>query len=303
MKLPNAFLFPLIAALCLPAACSLSANRPAAATAVPSCPADASPMDGWSDRAPPRRIFGNTWYVGTCGIASILVTSAQGHVLIDGATEAAGPLIEANIRALGFDPQDVKYIVNSHEHHDHAAGIAYLQRATGAEVRVREPAAAALLRGQGDRSDPQFLDSPRFPPVANVRALAEDETLRVGDLALTAHATPGHTPGSTSWTWRSCEGDRCLDIAYADSLTAISDKQYRYSDNPNVVDAFRKTLDTVTALPCDVLLTPHPAASNLFARLDGKAPLTDAGACKRYADGARAKLEQRLSDERNGTAP
>lgn len=303
MKLPNAFLFSLIAALCLPAACSLSASRPAAATAVPPCPADASPMDGWSDRAPPRRIFGNTWYVGTCGITAILVTSAQGHVLIDGATEAAGPLIEANIRALGFHPRDVRYIVNSHEHHDHAAGLAYLQRATGAAVRVREPAVAALRRGQGDRSDPQFLESPKFPPVANVHALAEGETLRVGDLALTAHATPGHTPGSTSWTWRSCEAGRCLDFAYADSLTAISDRQYRYSDSPDVVAAFRKTLDTVAALPCDVLLTPHPAASNLFARLDGKAPLTDAGACKRYADGARTKLEQRLSDERNGTAP
>lgn len=260
-------------------------------------------MDGWSDRAPPRRIFGNTWYVGTCGIASILVTSAQGHVLIDGATEAAGPLIEANIRALGFDPHDVRTILNSHEHFDHAAGIAYLQRATGAEVRVREPAVAVLQRGQSDRSDPQFLDLPKFPPVAEVHALTDGETARVGELALTAHATPGHTAGSTTWTWRSCEGERCLGIAYADSLTAISDKQYRYGATPGVADAFRRTFDAVAALPCDILITPHPAASDLFARMAGKAPLVDDGACRRYAGKARANFEKRLSDEQAGTAP
>jgi metallo-beta-lactamase class B len=120
---------------------------------------------------------------------------------------------------------------------------------------------------------------------------------------LTAHATPGHTPGSTSWTWQSCEGDRCLDIAYADSLSALSDKQYRYGTTPGAADAFRQTFDTVAALPCDILMTPHPAASNLLARLDGKAPLIDASACKTYADNARQNFEQRLQDEKNGTAP
>ena len=103
----------------------------AAATAlgdIPACPAGASVMEGWNDRAPPRRIFGNTWYVGTCGLAAVLVTSDQGHVLIDGGTTPAGPLIEANIRTLGFDPQDVKYLLNSHEHYDHAAGLARLDQ-------------------------------------------------------------------------------------------------------------------------------------------------------------------------------
>src|SRR5690606_3326265 len=107
----------------------------------------ASVMDGWDDRAPPRRIFGNTYYVGSCGLASLLLASPEGHVLIDGASEAAAPHIVANIRALGFRPEDVKDILNSHEHADHAGGLASLQRDTGAPVHARVPAIATLERG------------------------------------------------------------------------------------------------------------------------------------------------------------
>lgn len=284
---------------------------PAAAKAPPAashdgiseCPADAGVMDGWNDRAPPRKVFGNTWYVGTCGVSALLVTSPQGHILLDGATEAAGPAIAANIEALGYKLADIKFILNSHEHADHAGGLAYLQRATGAPVLVREPSVTTLERGASDRSDPQFGVLEKFPRVANVELLRDGQVVRVGDLALTAHATPGHAPGSTSWTWRSCEGPHCLDIAYADSLSAISGEQYRYGDHLDYVAAFRRAIDTVAALPCDILLTPHPMASDLFARFDGKAPLIDSGACKRYADGARTNLERRLQEEKSDIAP
>jgi metallo-beta-lactamase class B len=260
-------------------------------------------MDGWDERAPPRKVFGNTWYVGTCGITALLVTSAKGHVLIDGATEAAGPLIEANIRVLGFDPRDVKTILNSHQHFDHAGGIAYLQRATGAEVRVSATTAATLRRGRSDRGDPQFLGLPGIPPVANVQILANGETVHVGGLALTAHPTPGHTPGGTSWSWISCEGARCLHIVYVDSVSAIGDGAFRYGDRPEYVAAFRQGLDAIAALPCDVLLTPHPGASGMWPRLHGAAPLVDAGACKAYAENGRAGLAARLEKERTGQAP
>lgn len=300
-----------IAALLGLSSCAGS-SPPVAARAAPpvaprhdiaQCPADAGVMDGWNDRAPPRRIFGNTWYVGTCGIGSILIAGKQGLVLIDGATAPAGPAIAANIEALGFKLTDIKFILNTHEHGDHAGGLAYLQRATGAPVLARAPAAATLERGASDRDDPQFGTLDAFPPVANVHPLADDQTVRLGDLALTAHATPGHAPGSTSWTWRSCEGARCLDIAYADSLSAISDKQYRYGDHPDYSAAFRRSIDTVAALPCDILLTPHPLASDLFARMDGKAPLIDPDACKRYAGGARVNFERRLQEENSNMAP
>jgi metallo-beta-lactamase class B len=272
---------------------------------VPACPDDATVMEGWDDRAPPRRIHGNTWYVGTCGLTSLLIVSDQGHVLIDGATEPAGPHIEANIRALGFDPKDVKYLLNSHEHYDHAAGLAHLQKVSGAPVLAREPAVVALRSGRSDRGDPQQLIALPFPAVARVEAIADGDTVRVGTLVLTAHATPGHTPGGTTWTWRSCEDGQCLDIAYTDSVGAMSDKAYRYLEHPDMVAAFRRGLDVLTGLPCDVQIAPHPRVVDLFARLDGKdgKQLVDPLACRRYAEAGRANLEKRLQDEARGLKP
>ena len=272
-------------------------------TAPPSLAQACEGKSGWNDPAPPAHVFGNVHYVGTCGITSLLVTSAQGHILFDGAAGKAGPLIARNIEALGFELGDVKYILNSHEHGDHAAGIAHLQRVTGATVLAREPAIATLERGHGDRGDPQFLQLPDFPPATHVRAVADGETVRVGALALTAHATPGHAPGGTSWSWRSCEGTRCLEFVYADSVSAISDKQYRYTEHPDYVAAFRNSLDTIAGLHCDVLLTPHPGGSDLFERIAGRAPLVDSGACKRYANAGRDGLEARLQFERKTAAP
>lgn len=276
---------------------------PAAATSLVDtpCAADA----GWDDPSPPRHVHGGTWYVGTCGISALLVTSPQGHVLVDaGTTRSAGAVLE-NIRAAGFDPADVRAIVFSHEHMDHAGGLAELQRATGAPVYARAPAVQSLRRGTADRGDPQMLVLDPFPPVADVRVVADDGVVEVGPLRLQAIATPGHTASSTSWTWRSCEGGSCKQIVYADSLTAISDDVWRYSDDaahPGYLDAFRRSLDKVAALPCDILITPHPSASDLWSRLGPGAsrPLAAAGACRAYADQARSRLDKRLADERSG---
>lgn len=295
-------LLPLLA---LAGCAATPATRDTPVTAT-TCKADA----GWDDPTTPRRIHGDTWYVGTCGIGSILITSKQGHVLIDGATVVGAGLIEANIRALGFRVEDVRYILNSHEHMDHAGGLAQLQRDSGATVFARAPAVATLEHGRGDRSDPQFLISPEFPPVSAtaIRTVADGETLKLGPIAITAHATPGHTPGGTSWTWNSCASNQCLAMVYADSLTSISDDVYRYSDetlHPGVLPAFRRSIATVAALPCDVLLTPHPSASDMWSRLGPQAakPLSDPDACRRYAATASDKLDARIAKEREGTAP
>lgn len=253
--------------------------------------------DGWSDAAPPARIFGNTYYVGTCGIAVVLVTSPRGHVLIDGATEEAVPSILANIRTLGFDPRDVKLIVGSHEHLDHMGGFAALKAATGARLMVRAPARAVIESGRADAADPQIGLLPPMKPVRVDGVLADRRTLRAGGVALTPLATPGHTDGGTSWTWRSCEGARCVTFAYVDSLTAVSRDDYRFADHPERVAPFRATFARVSAMPCDVLITPHPGFSNLFERLGGRAPLVYPSACKGLVTAMARRLDDRLAKE------
>lgn len=293
--------------LALLAACAPRTDAAASAPAAPDTAAAIRCSDdsGWDDPATPLRVHGNTWYVGTCGISALLVTSPDGHVLIDGATPAAGPQILANIRALGFDPREVKAIVLSHEHFDHAGSLAALQDATGAPVHARAPAVATLQRGASDRSDPQFLVLDGFPPVGDVRVVADDGAIQVGALSLQVVPTPGHTPGGTSWTWRSCDGDDCRQMVYADSLTAISDDTYRYSDDPGAVARFRATLARVAALQCDILVTPHPSASGLWTRLGpgARAPVADASACRRYAEAARGRLDRRLATEAAPSSP
>ena len=253
--------------------------------------------DGWSDAAPPARIFGDVYYVGTCGITALLIVGDRGHVLIDGATAEAAPGIAANIRRLGFRPQDVRYILNSHEHVDPAGGLAELKRLTGAQLVARAEARAGLQTGRTDPADPQFGTIPDFEGARVDRVIADGETLRVGRLVLTARATPGHTIGGTSWTWRSCVGAECRDFLYADSLTAVGPDAYRFADHPDRVAPFRTTFATVAAMTCDVLITPHPSASNLFARIAGAAPLRDANACRTYAEAGRRRLDDRLARE------
>ena len=264
------------------------------------CPADA----GWDTPSAPHHIHGSTWYVGTCGITALLVTSPQGHILLDGGTTAGGRLIEANIRALGFRMEDVRFIGSSHEHHDHVAGIAHLQQASGATVVARTPAAEVLWRGRGSREDPQFEMLEAFAPVTGgIRLIGHGQVLALGPLQLTAHATPAHAPGGTSWTWRSCADDgTCVDLAYVDSLTTISDDSWRFSDeaaHPGYVDTVLNALDVVAGLPCDILVTPHPAASDLWARIGPAAnrPLAAPGACRAYAEQARQRLQRRLASE------
>lgn len=275
---------------------------PAAAAPAARCPADA----GWDTPSAPHHIHGETWFVGTCGITALLLTSPEGHVLLDGGTARGAALIEANIRALGFDLRDVRYIAGSHEHFDHAAGIAALQKASGATVVARAPAAEVLRTGRSGRDDPQYGVLEAFDPLpGEVRLIGDGQVLELGSLRLTAHATPGHTSGSTSWTWRSCEGQSCVDIAYADSLTAISDDQWRFGDedaHPGYLAAFRRSLDAVAGLPCDILVTPHPSASDLLARIGPGAdkPLAAPGACRAYADTARERLDRRLAEEEAG---
>lgn len=254
--------------------------------------------EGWADPAPPAHLFGNTWYVGTCGISALLVTTPRGHVLVDAGVPEAAPLVAASIAKLGVRLQDVRWIVGSHEHFDHAGAIPELKRTTGASLAATRAYARVLATGRPDPDDPQqdlLLKHP-MQPVRTDRTVRSGGTIAIGGVVLTAVETPAHSPGSTSWTWRSCQSRVCHTITYADSTTTISSATYRFLDHPARIAAVRVGLARIADLPCGILVTPHPSASALFERMEqGLSP--DPAGCRSYADAARGRFEARLAKE------
>lgn len=261
----------------------------------------------WNAPVKPFNIYGNTWYVGVAGLSAVLVTSEGGHILLDGALPQSAPLIAANIEALGFSMKDVKLILNSHAHWDHAGGIAALQQASGATVVASASGAQVLRNGTNGPDDPQYQAKPvvRVAKVDQVTVVKEGDVVKLGQLALTAHMTPGHTPGATTWTWKSCEDGRCLDIVYADSLNAYSSGDFTFTGRGKTADisaSFQDSIAKVAALPCDVIISVHPGMTDVLekaARRSGEHnPFIDAGACRTYADHAGKLLAKRLASER-----
>lgn len=252
----------------------------------------------WDQPAPPVRIHANTYLVGTCGISAILVTGSDGHVLIDGGTAKGAEVIAANIRALGFKLKDVKYLLHSHEHLDHVGGIARLQQLTGATLIASAPAAPVLNTGLPSSDDPQ---AGMHKPIAEARVgriVKDGEEVRLGNLMLTALATPGHTSGALSWRWEGCDGGVCRTMVYADSLSPVSRDDYRFSDHPAYLAAYRASLAKVAASRCEILLTPHPSASAMKERMTGKKPLFDPAGCRDYAAALTKRLDERLAKEK-----
>jgi len=258
--------------------------------------------DNWNAPQEPFAIFGNTYYVGPHGVSAVLITSPAGHILIDGGSIESPQQIAAHIRQLGFKIRDVKYILNSHEHHDHAGGIAALQKMSGATVIASEAGAAVLRSGKPGKNDPQYTTEPvPMTAAARVRAIADGGVVSLGPLRVTAHATPGHTPGGTSWTWQSREGDTVANMVYADSLTAYTAHPFRYTGSSARTD-LEHSIATVAALPCDILISAHPEFSNLWERKDkaekvGHAGFIDTAGCKAYAEKGTKRLEELLAEE------
>ena len=252
--------------------------------------------DAFDKPAPPVGICGNPYLGGTCGISSILITDPAGDILIDGGTEDDADLIAANIKSLGFRLSDIKYILHSHEHFDHVGGIARLQQLSGAQLFASPAAAKVFETGTAGSGDPQAGMHKPFPSAKVDRVLRDGEQVRLGNLMLTALATPGHTPGALSWTWLSCDGGVCRQIVYADSLSPVSRDDYRFSDHPQYLAAYRASITRIAALECDILLTPHPSASKMADRL-AKKSLEDMDGCKTYAADLTKRLDERLAKE------
>ena len=252
----------------------------------------------WLAPRPPVRVFGNSYLVGFGGLSVALIDTGEGLILIDGALPQAAPAILANVSKLGFNPRDIRYILSTEPHFDHAGGIAALARDTGATVIASARGAQGLRTGRLAADDPQRGYDSRFPAVtpdlAEVRAMGDGAVLRLGNVAITARATPGHTAGSMSWSWRSCEGRTCKSLVFASSLNPVSADGYRYTSaaGETVVAGFRRSHEVMRTIPCDILISAHADQDGATERF-----LTRPGACRAYGAASERALARRLTAE------
>ncbi|MEF8765486.1 L1 family subclass B3 metallo-beta-lactamase [Stenotrophomonas sp. A3_2] len=248
----------------------------------------------WLQPMAPLQIADHTWQIGTEDLTALLVQTADGAVLLDGGMpQMAGHLLD-NMKLRDVAPQDLRLILLSHAHADHAGPVAELKRRTGAKVVANAESAALLARGGSN--DLHFGDSITFPPVSTDRIIMDGEVVNVGGIAFTAHFMPGHTPGSTAWTWTDTRDGKPVRIAYADSLSAPGYQLQGNARYPRLVQDYRRSFAMVRGLPCDLLLTPHPGASN-WNYAAGSNASENVLSCKAYADAAEKKFDAQLAKE------
>lgn len=244
----------------------------------------------------PFTVIGNVHYVGTAHVAAYLITSGEGHVLIDGAMEESADQVAANIRRLGFRIEDVRWLLVNHAHWDHAGGLAELKRRSGARLAASVADARDLGQGFNSARD----DTARFPPVAVDRRISDGEVVRVGPIALTTHLTPGHTPGCTSWTMRARAGERDYDILFACSLTVANQLLLGDPRYPGAATDFSRTFAALRGLHADVFLGFHDNHFGLVEKrrrqiVGESLAFVDAGELARQVDRAEAAFREELA--------
>jgi metallo-beta-lactamase class B len=243
----------------------------------------------WNQPVKPFRIAGNLYYVGASDITSYLITTPKGHILLDGGFVETASMILANIRTLGFDPKDVRILLSSHAHYDHAGGLAELKRATGATFYASRREIPLLARGGVD--DPQFGDRFPFPPIYADRILEDGSRVSLGGVTLVAHMTPGHTPGCTTWTTRI--GKR--DVVFVGSPSVPP--SYRLANNPrypNAIEDYRAQFRTLKSLGCDVFLASHGSFFGLEEMIAGKKSWAGCDAYHSFVETSERRFEDRV---------
>lgn len=255
---------------------------------------------GGQKYAEPFRIAGNLYYVGANDVAAFLVTGPRGHVLLDGGYPGTAPMIMASIAELGFDVRDVRVLINSEPHPDHAGGLAELQRVSGAELWASEASARALASG-GD--DPDIIlplralirvGLIRYPPVRVDHRFRDGDTVRVGPLALVAHVTGGHTRGCTSWSFPVREEGRVLHVVSACSLVVLGGMRY-----PGQAADLERSFRVLRGLPADVWVSSHARLWGRYRKFAARDtarspadPFIDPEGYRAYVDSAEARFRR-----------
>lgn len=264
----------------------------------------AKTFEGWNAPREGFRLAGNIYYVGPKWISSFLITSPEGHVLIDSGFSNSVPIIQSNIVALGFKLEDIRYLLCSHAHVDHVGGHAALKRLTGAKVAVSDKDAALLA--SGGKADFLFGGHPlmQFEPVRADVLVAEGTEIRVGSNILTAHLTPGHTPGATTWTMTIPEDGKARKVVFFSS-TSINPgtKLLNNTGYPRIVEDIEGTYRALRALPCDIFLAPHPDFFGITEKLErrkegGPNPFIDPAEMGKFLDSAEKKFRTELAAQR-----
>ena len=255
----------------------------------------------WNQPIAPFRILGNVYYVGTAHIAAYLLTDSAGHVLIDGGMEESAPQIAANIRRLGFRVEDVRLLLINHAHWDHAGGLAELKRLSGARLAASTADSGDLERGSNADRD----DLAPFAPVAVDRHVEDGDSLRQGAIEITAHLTPGHTAGCTTWTTRTREGESGYEVMFACSLSVAGRRLVGDDRYPGAAGDFEASFARLRAIPADVFLGFHDSQFDFEAKrrrlFAGSArAFVDPFEAGRRIDAAEADFRRELERQRTG---
>jgi metallo-beta-lactamase class B len=255
----------------------------------------------WNEPVEPFRIAGNLYYVGARDVTSYLVTTPAGHVVIDSGFAETVPQVLANVRTLGFEPKDVKWLLISHPHYDHVGGIADLRDATGAKIAVS--AADAGQAARGGVGDFAFGDRFRYRPFTADRLLHDGDTVAVGGATLTANVTPGHTRGCTSWSMDVVEAGKPLHVVFVCSVTAPGYQLARNEAYPRIVEDYRETFRRLATMPVDVFLAAHGSFFGLvekraaLSRNPEQNPFVDPDGYHAHLARLRADLERKVAEQ------
>ncbi|HEX5720797.1 MAG TPA: subclass B3 metallo-beta-lactamase [Thermoanaerobaculia bacterium] len=257
----------------------------------------------WNQPVEPFRIAGNLYYVGASDIASYLIATPEGHILLDGGFVETVPLIRESVKKLGFKIEDVKILLNTHAHYDHAGGLAELKKLTGARLHASKADAPALARGGKD--DPLFGDQFLFPPVKVDRLVKDGDTVTLGGSTLTARLTPGHTAGCTTWTMK-VDGLNAVIVCSTSVLPMM--KLGAEPSYPGIAEDYARTFRTLRALPCDLFLAAHASFYNMkdkaeLLKKEGPNPFIDPDGYGAYLDRNEKVFRERLEKDRSASAP